>query len=868
MLTTAQMDCLSATMGSDMRNLCKLLAIPLLLLLASLATWGQTTTVTGTIVDANGVPYSYARITASLAPAIGTAAAGSQRPTVNGADFPRFAYVTADVNGSFTLKLADNSLILPPPVSGSWQWLFTIGMNPGIPPPLGKGPQQFTSTITISGASQSVSSTLSAAAPALTIALNGAGSGVTSVSGTANQVDVATGTTTPVISLDAAITLPGSLTAPTGSSVTFSGTGTVNANQLLGATVPTIAASTGYLYDNAGTLALSTSASNFTSGTLPVAQIPTAIPIGSVGSAGLTGTSPATISAAGAIGCATCVVASSPGAGIAHFAGSTQTVTSSSVALASDVSGQLPISNVGSAGLSGTSPVTISAAGAIACATCATSSGGGTVTWATPTTGTATSVATFPGGDLFQGGIDAQTGTSYTIVAADENKLLTTSNAGAVAVTLPQATTTGFGAGAVFHFRNLGAGTATITPTTSTIDGAASLAFTTGQGADIYSDGANYSTNKGAGGSGAVSSVFGRTGAVAAAANDYTLDQIGSPVGNATFTFPNTNSVTWAGTAPASSSGAGTAATSIWSFSQPVGGATTGSATTAGAGAATTYTCGGAGGSGSGGTNAIGGAGGGCTFTAGAGGASGGTAVNSNGGNIILVPGAAGTGGSGTAGTPGNVQIGTSATTSVTDLINMRNIVCGSGSTGNCNFRNGAANGFFNFQNNTGGTTELAVNGANGFITTGGAVATSGAGVPFERYNTAATSQTASQSAVTMVTSRASDTNYEFSAYVAQLNVGTSCSTAGSVGVNLIFTDPVSGSVYTFVIDPAQSGGSTLGTTVPLATSGIAVANTGSFYLRFRAKASTAIQYSTTYTAGTGCSPGQAYNIYPELFEH
>lgn len=42
----------------------------------------------------------------------------------------------------------------------------------------------------------------------------GAGT-VTSVTGTANQIDVATGTTTPVISLDAAITTPGSLTTTT-----------------------------------------------------------------------------------------------------------------------------------------------------------------------------------------------------------------------------------------------------------------------------------------------------------------------------------------------------------------------------------------------------------------------------------------------------------------------------------------------------------------------------------------------------------------------------------------------------------------------------------------------------------------------------
>jgi hypothetical protein len=41
-----------------------------------------------------------------------------------------------------------------------------------------------------------------------------------------------------------------------------------------------------------------------------------------------------TITTTGTIACATCVVASSPGAGIAHFAGSTQTVTSSTIATA------------------------------------------------------------------------------------------------------------------------------------------------------------------------------------------------------------------------------------------------------------------------------------------------------------------------------------------------------------------------------------------------------------------------------------------------------------------------------------------------------------------------------------------------------
>lgn len=53
------------------------------------------------------------------------------------------------------------------------------------------------------------------------------------------------------------------------------------------------------------------------------------------------------ISGSGTISCPTCVVASSPGAGVAHFGGATQTVTSSAVALATDVSGILPIVNGG-----------------------------------------------------------------------------------------------------------------------------------------------------------------------------------------------------------------------------------------------------------------------------------------------------------------------------------------------------------------------------------------------------------------------------------------------------------------------------------------------------------------------------------------
>ncbi|HTR14078.1 MAG TPA: hypothetical protein VMI72_12700 [Roseiarcus sp.] len=88
---------------------------------------------------------------------------------------------------------------------------------------------------------------------------------------------------------------------------------------------------------------------------------------------------------------------------------------------------------------------------------------------------------------------NAQTGASYTIQSSDCGKLLTIANAGAVAVTLPQAGTSGFLTGFFLaSVQNLGPGVATIAPTVSTINGAASLTLNAGQSASVISDGANY----------------------------------------------------------------------------------------------------------------------------------------------------------------------------------------------------------------------------------------------------------------------------------------------------------------------------------------------------------------------------------------
>jgi len=103
--------------------------------------------------------------------------------------------------------------------------------------------------------------------------------------------------------------------------------------------------------------------------------------------------------------------------------------------------------------------------------------------------------------------VKLQTGTTYTAVASDWTKQIVRSNAGSMSDTLPQATAaSGFGYGWWACWSNIGAGTVTITPTTSTIDGHATLVLgagnTTTQGTCIRSNGVNYYSFGTAGGGG------------------------------------------------------------------------------------------------------------------------------------------------------------------------------------------------------------------------------------------------------------------------------------------------------------------------------------------------------------------------------
>jgi hypothetical protein len=85
------------------------------------------------------------------------------------------------------------------------------------------------------------------------------------------------------------------------------------------------------------------------------------------------------------------------------------------------------------------------------------------------------------------------TGTTDALAQSDLGGAVTYSNAVAIAVSIAQAGASGaFLDGWSVHVKNTGAGTLTITPTTSTINSAATLVLPTNMGAFIWSDGTNY----------------------------------------------------------------------------------------------------------------------------------------------------------------------------------------------------------------------------------------------------------------------------------------------------------------------------------------------------------------------------------------
>jgi hypothetical protein len=93
------------------------------------------------------------------------------------------------------------------------------------------------------------------------------------------------------------------------------------------------------------------------------------------------------------------------------------------------------------------------------------------------------------------GGVDPRTTTTETIGEASQGKLVTLTNAGAIAVTLDSTAASDF----MCFVAVLGGGVATLTPSSGTIDGAANLAVATLQGVVLFFDGTNWFTERGMG---------------------------------------------------------------------------------------------------------------------------------------------------------------------------------------------------------------------------------------------------------------------------------------------------------------------------------------------------------------------------------
>ncbi len=130
-----------------------------------------------------------------------------------------------------------------------------------------------------------------------------------------------------------------------------------------------------------------------------------------------------------------------------------------------------------------------------------TTGGAGTVTALTPGAGLVSSVTascsqsniTTTGTLSIAECLNAKTTTSESFADSDRGKFVTFSNAGATAVTIARAgTASAFQNGWVVFARNKGAGTVTITPTTSTIDGSATYTLRQNDWVAIVSDGTDY----------------------------------------------------------------------------------------------------------------------------------------------------------------------------------------------------------------------------------------------------------------------------------------------------------------------------------------------------------------------------------------
>jgi hypothetical protein len=105
-----------------------------------------------------------------------------------------------------------------------------------------------------------------------------------------------------------------------------------------------------------------------------------------------------------------------------------------------------------------------------------------------PNTGSTAATNSSYAQGAFASGINTQAATSYTVQNTDYQGIVIFNTASAVAVTLNSAVNTNFAC----TILNLGTGAITLTPTSGTVNGVASLALLSGQGAQVFFSARNW----------------------------------------------------------------------------------------------------------------------------------------------------------------------------------------------------------------------------------------------------------------------------------------------------------------------------------------------------------------------------------------